>query len=84
MILKNIFVTSNGRARAVCNFDPVTFNLITHYDSAADAERATGINRAAIGDVCKGYKQTAGEFIWEYLCNIENPLHNMQNLENEK
>jgi hypothetical protein len=37
------------------------------YETAAEAERRTGANRSAIGDVCKGKRKTAGGCHWEYV-----------------
>ena len=43
----------------------VETNII--YDSARDAERETGIKNANIGAVCKGKRQTAVGYHWEFV-----------------
>lgn len=46
--------------------------IIARYKSISEAERQTGINRATIGNVCRGYSykgrhnRTAGGFVWKY------------------
>lgn len=42
-------------------------NLITVYESIADAERQTGISHGNIVANCKGRRKSAGGFIWRYL-----------------
>ena len=41
--------------------------LIKIWDSVSDAWRALGINRSHIAEVCRGGRDTAGGFIWEYI-----------------
>jgi superfamily II DNA or RNA helicase len=37
------------------------------YDTAAEAQRMTGVNSSSIGDVCRGKRKTAGGYHWEYV-----------------
>lgn len=41
--------------------------FVGEYYSTYEAERRTGINRANIGSVCRGERQTAGDYVWRYV-----------------
>lgn len=41
-------------------------NFIKEWKSALDAEIETNISRCHIAQVCKGYRKTAGGFVWKY------------------
>ena len=42
------------------------------FDSGIDAQNATGISRSGISMCCKGKRQTAGGYHWEYYQGEEN------------
>lgn len=61
---------------AVRQLDRNTNVVVAEFDSIADAERETGINNSHISSVCKGKRNTAGNFKWEhinYIPDIEAP-----------
>lgn len=47
--------------------------FIAIYKSFTEAERATGISRKNISAVCKGNREQAGNFIWRYASDIQDP-----------
>ena len=52
-----------NRIRVIC-LKPNGERLI--FDSMLEAQKATGICKTNIGRVCKGERETAGGFKWEY------------------
>lgn len=55
------------RARPIIQFDRQG-NVINKYESAAEAGRITGINKAHINSCCnnKQYRHTAGGYVWKF------------------
>lgn len=47
--------------------------FIAIYKSFTEAEKATGISRKNISAVCKGNREQAGNFIWRYASEIQDP-----------
>jgi hypothetical protein len=47
--------------------------FIAIYKSLTEAERNTNVSRKSIASVCKGDKVQAGNFIWRYASEIEDP-----------
>lgn len=56
--------------RAVVQFD-LDNQKIAEFESAAEAERKTGIDHSQIAAVCKGKRKTCHNYIWRYAedCN---------------
>lgn len=50
----------------VRQIDAATGSQVAVFDCAKDAQRSTGIASANISAVCKGRRQTAGGYKWEY------------------
>ena len=50
----------------VSQYDPKTGEKIAIFESAAEADRITGISAATIRNCCKGKQKTSGKFIWKY------------------
>jgi hypothetical protein len=61
------------KTRPVLQFDFVTGMFLARYSSARSAREVTGVNRASIGDVCRGRRFSAGGYKWEYEENHEQP-----------
>lgn len=57
---------SQTRSKKVYQFD-TNNNLIDVFESIKSAEIITGINRNNITTVCKGKRQTAGGYKWQYV-----------------
>lgn len=57
---------SQTRSKQVCQYD-LNNKLIGIFDSIKTAGVATGINRNNITNVCKGKRNTAGGYKWQYL-----------------
>lgn len=47
--------------------------FVAIYKSLTEAERVTGISRKGISAVCKGNREQAGNFIWRYASEIQDP-----------
>ena len=47
-------------------------NLIRIHLGIKDAMRNTGVNRNSIRDVCRGYRENAGGYIWRYYKEVLN------------
>lgn len=54
------------RARSVAQYDENS-NLIAIWKTAKEAELSTNIKRSGICLCCKGYRNSAGGFIWKYV-----------------
>ena len=63
---KNNSIAHLGKgAISVTQIDKTTGER-TVYSSAKEAQDKTGISRAHIGSVCKGYRKSAGGYLWQY------------------
>ena len=61
------YVENSGRpCKRVMAHDKNTGVLAGVFDSIANAERLTGINRANIVATCKGRKRSSGGYLWSY------------------
>lgn len=58
-----------ARSKPVLQLDIKTGEVIKKWDSAAEANRQTGIHFSHISDCCRGKRKTAGGFIWKYKPN---------------
>ena len=54
-------------AKAVYQIDKNTGEIIKIWKSISDAKRALDILGQNIGDCCRGYRKSAGGFIWRYV-----------------
>jgi oligoribonuclease NrnB/cAMP/cGMP phosphodiesterase (DHH superfamily) len=61
-------IKEGQRGKKVFQMDS-EYNVISEFDSIIEAEKQTGIQSQNIGKVCKGERETAGGFKWEY--NLE-------------
>lgn len=52
--------------REICQIDK-NGNIVNIFPSAAEARRITGVCDTSIIRCCRGYLQTAGGYVWEYL-----------------
>lgn len=59
-------IEANKKFRKVIQIDPKTNEILFHFDSLADAERATGISTQQISKACRSINKTAGGYIWKY------------------
>ena len=59
--------------RSVNQYDTDS-NLIQTFESLDLAKKTTGIDDGAIAKVCKGYRKTAGGFIWKYTDENSNEV----------
>jgi hypothetical protein len=51
---------------AICMIDPITREIIRHFDCGQTAANELHINKSSIYQVCKGIRKTAGGYIWRY------------------
>ena len=58
-------LTMKNRTKVVLQFS-LDGNLITSFNSVAEAERQTGISKFTIRDTCIGKQLTSGGYIWKY------------------
>ena len=68
--LSNKEITLNERK--ILQYD-LNKNLLNVYESMDEASKKTGITKSTICSVCKGKKNTAGNFVWRYF---DDPLTN--------
>lgn len=63
----NVLGNKNGTERAVVQYD-INGGFIREYPSALQASNETSVGAGSIAEVCqkKGYRKTAGGFIWRY------------------
>ena len=62
---KNIWGAVNHKQK-VMQIHKDTNSVLAIFESAADAERKTGIKAGQIRKVCQGKGNTAGNFKWKY------------------
>ena len=56
-------------ARAVCQIDKTTKEIIAEYPSATEAAKETGSIASGISMVCNGKRKTHNNYIWKYKEN---------------
>lgn len=54
-----------SKAKPVCQYR-IDGTFVAEYESACEAARSTGISNVQIGICCKGNKQQAGGYVWEF------------------
>lgn len=56
----------DSRKKRVAQLD-LQDNLLTEFNSVAEASRETEISKTCISRVCRGERESSGGFIWKYL-----------------
>ena len=57
---------NHPNAKPIVQFDK-NFNVVSIWDTAKCAERATGINHSSIAACCRFKTNSAGGYIWRYV-----------------
>ena len=57
---------SGRKKRKVIKVDRFTNEMLSKYDSIAEAARINNLNRANIKSVCDGKRKTCGNYIWKF------------------
>jgi hypothetical protein len=63
---KGKFTGKNSFVSKSINCYNLLGTLLATYDSITEAEKQTGVKNSNIVKVCKGFRKTAGNFIWKY------------------
>ena len=56
---------SENNCKEVIQMD-MNYNIIAYFNSLKEASKVTGVSSQAIGKVCKGLRNKAGNFKWKY------------------
>lgn len=64
--LSKILTGLHHKGKKIEQIDKKTGEVIDTFESAAEAERKTGINKSGIYDTCKEKQRSSGGFIWRY------------------
>ena len=59
-------IETNKKFRKVVQIDPSTDEILSKFESLADAERRTGISTKQIYKACQGLHKTSGGYKWRY------------------
>ena len=62
---RNVRMSETKKRKPVLQINS-DLNIVTKFKGVKDAQRATGVNRNCIREVCRGNRKTAGGFIWKY------------------
>lgn len=68
---RNARMTNSKKKKPIAQYD-MSMNLIKVHLGIKDAQRATGVNRNIIRDVCRGNRPNAGGYVWRYYSEVSN------------